>query len=98
MEITALTILWQDRCSFVLYRKKGTRKIFSMKLKILESLYLGYIVCGLRPYFFDAMKSDSEIMKNIIYNNRDKLPNGIRSVDALVVDRGFPDFLPFLQS
>ena len=37
-------------------------------------------------------------MKNIIYNNRDKLRNWLRSGDILVLDRSFRDFLPLLRS
>ena len=37
-------------------------------------------------------------MKNIIYNNRDKLRNWLRSGDILVLDRGFRDSLPHLHS
>ena len=36
-------------------------------------------------------------MKNIIYNNRDKLRNWLRSGNILVLDRGFRDSLPLLH-
>ncbi len=50
------------------------------------------------PYFGDAKNNDSEIMKNIIYNNRDDFRNWLRSGDILVIDRGFRDSLPLLDS
>ena len=59
---------------------------------------LGYIVSALGPCLCDAKNNDSEIMKNIIYNNRDKLRNWLRSGDILVLDRDLRDSLPLLHS
>jgi hypothetical protein len=55
-------------------------------------------VSTIGPYFGDAKNNDSEIMKNIIYNNRDDFRNWLRSGDILVIDRGFRDSLPLLDS
>jgi hypothetical protein len=55
-------------------------------------------VLTIGPYFADAKNNDSEIMKNIIYNNRDDFRNRLRSGDILVIDRGFRDLLPLLDS
>ena len=50
------------------------------------------------PYFANAQNNDSEIMKKIVYNNRDEFRNWLRSGDVLVVDRGFRDSLPLLDN
>ena len=37
-------------------------------------------------------------MRNIIYNNRDGFRNWLRPGDIVVIDRGFRDSLPLLDS
>ena len=62
------------------------------------SSHLGYIVSTIGPYFADARNNDSEIMRNIIYNKRDDFRNWLRPGDIVVIDRGFRDSLPLLDS
>ena len=59
---------------------------------------LGYIVLTVGPYFADVKNNDSEIMKNIIYNNTDDFRNWVLSGDIVVLDRSFRDALPLLDS
>ena len=64
----------------------------------MSSSSSGYIVSTVGSYFTDVKNNDSEIMKNITYNKRDDFRNWLRSGDTVVLDRGFLDALPLLDS
>ena len=64
----------------------------------MSSPRLEYIVLTVGPYYADVKNNDSETMKNIISNSRDDFRNWVRSGDIVVLDRGFRDALPLLDS
>jgi hypothetical protein len=57
----------------------------------------GYIVAALGPYFADGKNNDSEIAKNLLYNNIQGFRDWLNPGDVIVVDRGFRDCLSDLE-
>ena len=57
----------------------------------------GYIIAVLGPFFADGKNNDSEITKNLLYNNVQGFRNWMKPGDVIVVDRGFRDCLTDLQ-
>ena len=50
------------------------------------------------PYLADSKTNDSSMTKHIILDNREGVTDWLRQNDVLIVDRGFRDCLPLLNS
>ena len=57
----------------------------------------GYRITVLGSFFADGKNNDSEITKNLLYNDVQGFQNWLNPGDAIVVDRGFRDYLTDLQ-
>ncbi|CAF3140890.1 unnamed protein product [Rotaria sp. Silwood2] len=58
----------------------------------------GYIISVVGPYLADFKNNDSSMTKHIILNNREGVTDWLQPNDVLIVDRGFRDCLPLLNS
>ena len=64
---------------------------------VLITTATGYIVSCIGPYFADYKNNDAEIMKHIIYKNKENIVQWLERAVILVIDRGFRDALDYLH-
>jgi hypothetical protein len=58
----------------------------------------GYIVSAIGPYYADWRNNDANITNHLLRTNQEDILNWLKAGDTFVLDRGFRDVLPFIQS
>lgn len=58
----------------------------------------GYFIAVIGPYLADAKNNDASILQHILNNNIEEIRNWVTGDDIFIVDRGFRDALPYLES